>query len=241
MTECLNHIQIFVGTCEIRRSRYQEILSTANPMVYPGMSTKWILRVEPVGIVTAGLPKYLKIYGNGGLILAARLSKRSYTTRGMSRECEVVQHNNLTSFNLVTGRCKLNYSTNTNINRRKIYSEIRDPEALTYSYEQISKNKGSNSKGINKETLDSYSKDTILSVAKSLKDHSFKFKPIRRVLIPKKDGTLRPLSIPSPRDKVVTKSMTLSLEKIYENIFLNSSHGFRPGRGTHSAIKTVTR
>ena len=126
MTECLNHIQIFVGTCEIRRSRYQEILSTANPMVYPGMSTKWILRVEPVGIVTAGLPKYLKIYGNGGLILAARLSKRSYTTRGMSRECEVVQHNNLTSFNLVTGRCKLNYSTNTNINRRKIYSEIRD-------------------------------------------------------------------------------------------------------------------
>jgi retron-type reverse transcriptase len=210
-------------------------------MVYPGMSTKWILRVEPVGIVTAGLPKYRKIYGNGGLILAARLSKRSYTTRVMSRECEVVQHNNLTSFNLVTGRCKSNYSTNTNINRRKIYSEIRDPHALTYSYEQISKNKGSNSKGINGETLDSYSKDTILSLAKSLKDHSFKFKPIRRVLIPKKDGTLRPLGIPSPRDKVVTKSISLSLEKIYENIFLNSSHGFRPGRGTHSAIKTVTR
>jgi len=209
-------------------------------MVYPGVPTKWILRVDPAGVVTTGLPKCRKTYGNGGLILAARLSRRSYTTRVRSRECEVVHHNNLTSFNLVTGRCKLNYSTNTSINRRKIYSEIRDPEALTYSYEQISKNKGSNTKGINGETLDSYSEETILSVVKSLKDHSFKFKSIRRVLIPKKDGNLRPLGIPSPRDKVITKSMSLSLEKIYEDIFLNSSHGFRPGRGTHSAIKTVT-
>lgn len=126
MTECLNHIQTFVGTCEIKRSRYQEILPTASSKINHGVSTKWILRVDPVGVVTTGLPKCRKTYGNGGLILAARLSRRSYTTRVMSRECEVVQHNNLTSFNLVTGRCKLNYSTNTSTNRRKIYSEITD-------------------------------------------------------------------------------------------------------------------
>lgn len=209
-------------------------------MVNPGVPTKWILRVDPVGVVTTGLPKCRKTYGNGGLILAARLFQRSYTTRVMSSECEGVQHNNLPNFNLVTGRCKANYSTHISTNRRKVYSEIKDPQSLIHSYEQISKKKGSNTLGIDKETLDSYSKDTILSISESLKDHSFKFKSIRRVLIPKRDGGFRPLGIPGPRDKVVTKSMSSTLERIYENIFLNSSHGFRPGRGTHSAIKTVT-
>jgi retron-type reverse transcriptase len=58
--------------------------------------------------------------------------------------------------------------------------------------------------------------------------------------IPKPNGDVRPLGIPSPRDKVVQRSMVNVLEKIYEPIFLDSSVGFRPGRSTHTAIKAVT-
>jgi len=53
-------------------------------------------------------------------------------------------------------------------------------------------------------------------------------------------GQLRPIGIPSPRDKVVQKSITMALEKIYEKKFLDCSYGFRPKRGTHLAIKDVT-
>ena len=89
-------------------------------------------------------------------------------------------------------------------------------------------------------TLDGYSKETIKELSLSLKDHSFKFKPIRRVYISKRDGTLRPLGIPGPRDKVVQKAGAIELEKIFEKIFLNSSHGFRPKRGTHTALKQIS-
>jgi retron-type reverse transcriptase len=90
------------------------------------------------------------------------------------------------------------------------------------------------------ETLDGYSNQTIEEVLNTLKDHSLKFKPVRRMYIPKKDGSLRPLGIPSPRDKVIQKAMATVLDEIYEPKFLNSSFGFRSGRGTHGALKQAT-
>eukprot|EP00187_Rhodella_violacea_P010846 CAMPEP_0174914852 /NCGR_PEP_ID=MMETSP0167-20121228/81054_1 /TAXON_ID=38298 /ORGANISM="Rhodella maculata, Strain CCMP736" /LENGTH=155 /DNA_ID=CAMNT_0016159629 /DNA_START=484 /DNA_END=951 /DNA_ORIENTATION=- len=154
----------------------------------------------------------------------------------MASECEGIQYGRKRNASLHAGRDE---STKSN-NRRKIYQKVLDPAILEWSYEQVSKKKGGNTKGIGEETLDSYSKDTILSVSRSLKDHSFRFKPIRRVGIPKPNGEKRPLGIPGPRDKVIQKAMATVLEEIYENKFSNNNHGFRPNRGTHTAIKTVT-
>lgn len=75
----------------------------------------------------------------------------------------------------------------------------------------------------------------------SLKDQSFQFKPVRRELIPKPNGKMRPLGIPSPRDKIIQEVMKSILEVIYEPIFSDSSHGFRPTRGCHSALKEISR
>lgn len=77
-----------------------------------------------------------------------------------------------------------------------------------------------------------------------LKDHSFKFIPSIREMIPKPNGQ-RPLGIPTPRDKIVQQVMVMILEAIWDSdkrpIFLNSSHGFRRGRGTHTALKEIAK
>ena len=239
ITKYFNRDRIFVRACESRRNRYQELPLTATIALDVICMTKGILRVNiPVVAVTVGLPKSRKRYGNGGLIVAATQNTSfCNTSKVMFRECEVIQRRKLTTFNLGMGHKKLVQDLNNKFYQDKICS----PERIIQAYEFVSKNKGSNSKGVDSEILDSYSKDTIYSVSSSLKDHSFKFKPIRQVEIPKPNGGIRKLSIPSLRDKVVQKVMTMALEEIYESKFLNSSHGFRPKKGTHSALKSVTR
>jgi len=239
MTKCFNRNRTFVRACESRRNQYQELSLTALITRDVISMTKGVLRVNiPVVTVTVGLPKFRKRYGNGGFIVAGiKTQVFSNTSRVMFRECEVTQRRELTTSNLVMGHKKLVQDLNNNFYKDKICN----PAKLIQAYELVSSNKGINTKGIDSETLDSYSKDTIHSVSKSLKDHSFKFKPIRRVEIAKPNGSSRKLGIPSPRDKVVQKVMAMALEEIYEPKFSNSSHGFRPKRGTHSALKSVTR
>lgn len=238
MTKYFNRNRIFVRACESRRNRYQELPLTATIIPDIICMTKGVLRVNiPVVAVTVGLPKSRKRYGNGGLIVASTKTRVfSNTSKVMFRECEVIQRRGLTTSNLGMGHKKLVQ----HLNNRFYQDKICNPERLIQAYELVSKSKASNTKGVDSETLDSYSKDTIYSVSKSLKDHSFKFKPIRRVEIPKPDGGIRKLGIPSPRDKVIQKVMTMALEEIYEPKFLNSSHGFRPKKGTHSALKSIT-
>lgn len=238
MTKCLNRNRTFVRACESRRNQYQELSLTATIILDIIGMTKRILRVNiPVVVVTVGLPKSRKRYGNGGLVVVATKTQVfSNTSKVMFRECEVIQRRELTTFNLVMGHKKLVQ----NLDNRFYLDKICNPERLIQAYKLVSKKKASSSKGIDSETLDIYSKDTIYSVSNNLKDHSFKFKPIRRVEIPKSNGGVRKLGIPSLRDKVIQKVMAMALEEIYEPKFLNSSHGFRPKRGTHSALKSVT-
>ena len=105
----------------------------------------------------------------------------------------------------------------------------------------MSNNTGAMTLGVGPETLDGYSMAAIRKTISQLKDHSFQFKPSRREYIPKVNGKLRPLGIASPRDKIVQQAMLMILEAIYEDsIFLNSSHGFRPNRGCHTAFQEVS-
>ena len=94
--------------------------------------------------------------------------------------------------------------------------------------------------GVTPETLDGISKEKIQTLSESLINESFQFSPSRRVLIPKASGGSRPLSIASPMDKIVQEAMRLVLEAIYEPLFKDCSHGFRPGKGCHTALKNVS-
>lgn len=120
---------------------------------------------------------------------------------------------------------------------KDLYKELFKEENYKLAYEEIKSKPGNMTPGVEKETMDGMSKEWIGKTIKSMKDCSFKFKPSKRIYITKANGKKRPLGIPSPKDKIVQRVMANVLEKGYEKIFLDSSHGFRPGKSCHTALK----
>lgn len=104
------------------------------------------------------------------------------------------------------------------------------------AYAKIASNSGALTKGVDETTLDGMSKARVDKIIMSLKDSSYEPKPVRRVYIPKKNGKMRPLGVPSSDDKLVQEVVRMLLERIYEPNFSNYSHGFRPNRSCHTAL-----
>lgn len=128
----------------------------------------------------------------------------------------------------------------------KLIHIVADPEVLLLSYEIIKSNPGNSIPGSDRRTLDKINPEWFSNASKLLKAGKYVFKPARRVYIPKKgklntNGSqkFRPLTISSPRDKIVQQAMYLILNAIYEPSFLDSSHGSRPNRGNHSALHHI--
>lgn len=121
-----------------------------------------------------------------------------------------------------------------------LYKCVASIDTLVTAYDNIKSKPGNMTPGPDQMTLDGVSMEFFRELEKSLLNGSFQFKP-RRVHIPKANGKLRPLAIASPRDKIVQEAMRMILELVFEPIFSNLSHGFRPGRSCHTALKAISK
>ena len=117
-----------------------------------------------------------------------------------------------------------------------LFRMMETPILWYEAYANIYANEGAITKGIDKVTLDGFSEERVTAIITRLKNGTYRFKPTRRTYIPKKSGKKRPLGISSGDDKLVQEVVRSILERIYEPIFEESSHGFRPERSPHTAL-----
>lgn len=121
----------------------------------------------------------------------------------------------------------------------RLYRYLLREDIYYRAYKNLYANAGAATKGTDDDTADGFGAEYITDIIKSLKSLEYSPKPVRRTYIPKHNGKLRPLGIPSFRDKLVQDAIRQILEAIYEPIFSEDSHGFRPGRSCHTAFDRI--
>ena len=132
-------------------------------------------------------------------------------------------------------------AADTNYHYQRLYRNLYNPEFFLLAYQRIQAKQGNMTAGSDGKTVDGMGMKRIENLIFKLKDFSYQPKPARRTYIPKANGKTRPLGIPSFDDKLVQEVVRLILESIYEPIFHNTSHGFRPNRSCHTALQYVKR
>ena len=129
--------------------------------------------------------------------------------------------------------------------KRKWYSlidKIWNYQNLEQAFYDVKKNRGSH--GVDKVTIKDYELElehNLRVLQESLRTKTYRAKPVRRVYIPKADGSKRPLGIPTVEDRILQASTKRILEPIFEQKFLDCSYGFRPNRSAHMAIGKIRK
>ena len=122
---------------------------------------------------------------------------------------------------------------------QRLYRQLFNEQLYLVAYGRIYANDGAMTPGADGRTPDGMSLEVIGKIIGQLRAERYRFAPVRRVHIPKKNGTLRPLGLPSWTDKLVGEVVRLLLEAYYEPQFSARSHGFRSGRGCHTALDEI--
>ena len=136
---------------------------------------------------------------------------------------------------------------NSRVNKEEIFTRLYRyllrPDLYYLAYKNLYANKGAGTKGVNDDTADGFSKEKVDRIIQSLADGTYAPNPVRREYIQKKQNSTkkRPLGIPTFTDKLVQEVLRMILESVYEPIFSNNSHGFRPNRSCHTALKSLKR
>ena len=119
----------------------------------------------------------------------------------------------------------------------ELLEKVLSKENLNLAYKQVYKNKGASGvDGVTVDELFSYIKEHKDELLDKIRNRKYKPLPVRRVYIPKENGKLRKLGIPSVIDRVLQQAIVQVLTPIYEEQFSNNSYGFRPGRSCEMAV-----
>ena len=119
----------------------------------------------------------------------------------------------------------------------ELLEKILSRDNLNKAYKQVYRNKGASGvDGVTVEELSSYIKEHKEEILWQIRNRKYKPQPVRRVEIPKENGKMRKLGIPSVIDRVLQQAIVQVLTPIYEEQFSNSSYGFRPKRSCEMAV-----
>ena len=121
-----------------------------------------------------------------------------------------------------------------------VYRRIQDKELFLAAYGKLYANQGATTVGIDpNDTVDGMSLARIETIIAQLHEGIYQWQPVRRVYIPKANGKKRPLGIPTWSDKLLQEVIRMVLEAYYEPRFSHYSHGFRPKKSCHTALKQI--
>ena len=123
----------------------------------------------------------------------------------------------------------------------RLYRYLLRPDIYYVAYQHLYSNKGAGTKGVTDDTADGFSEIYIENIIEALKNEMYQPKPVRRTYIKKSNGKMRPLGLPVFTDKLIQEAIRMILEAIYEPIFSDYSHGFRPARSCHTALAQIKK
>jgi RNA-directed DNA polymerase len=116
---------------------------------------------------------------------------------------------------------------------------VIDLEWMQEAYELTRKDGAAGIDGVTADDYEANLEANLLDLLERIKSGRYRAPPVRRTYIPKADGSQRPLGIPTFEDKVAQRAIVMVLEAVYEQDFLPCSHGFRPGRSAHEALREL--
>ena len=121
----------------------------------------------------------------------------------------------------------------------RVYRCLYSEDLFLAAYDKIGRNKGALTPGTEDDTADGMNLKRIQNIIAQLRQEKFRFRPSRRIHVPKKSGGSRPLGLPNFTEKLVQEVLRMVLEAYFEPRFRDSSHGFRPGCGCHTALTAI--
>ena len=132
-------------------------------------------------------------------------------------------------------------SSEPEIRFKRLYKYLTRAEWVETAIGRILRNRGSRTAGIDGKTRSDYLQEDermqlAVTIGDELRMQTYRPQPVRRVYIEKSNGKLRPLGIPTIKDRVIQQMVRMALEPIYEATFLPCSYGFRPNRCTWDAL-----
>lgn len=128
-----------------------------------------------------------------------------------------------------------------NLPLEDLYRQLYNRDLYLRAYHRLARNHGALTRGATDETVDAMTLTKIDTIIAALRRERYRWTPVRRTHVPKrKSGKMRALGLPTWSDKLLQEVMRLILEAYYDPQFSQHSHGFRPGRGCHSALESIT-
>ena len=124
----------------------------------------------------------------------------------------------------------------------QLIDKIYDMDNLKESWKQVKSNKGC--AGIDKQSIHDFEKQSeqyLREIQRAVKNGLYKATPVLRKYIPKEDGKLRPLGIPTVKDRILQQAAKNVIEQIFAMKFLSCSYGYRPGKSAHQAVEQIKK